>query len=255
MRLRRGAIVRRTPEDIVVMRRAGKVVAEMHDEIRGALRPGVTTAELDQIGRRVLARRGATSNFLGYHGFPAVICTSVNEQVVHGIPGPQRLDDGDIVSIDCGAIIDGWHGDAAFTIGVGAISPEAQRLIDATEAALAAAIQEMVDGNTLGDVGFAVEQVARRVGLGVVAGYSGHGIGREMHEDPNVLNTGRRGGGLALHVGNVLAIEPMFSLSGSEDTIELPDGWTVVTADGSLSAHAEHTVAITEHGPEVLTAP
>jgi methionyl aminopeptidase len=254
-RLGRRGITQRSAADLAVMRRAGRVVAEMHDAIRAALVPGVTTGELDLIGRTVLSRRGALSNFLGYHGFPAVICTSVNDQVVHGIPGSRRLQEGDIISIDCGAIIDGWHGDAAFTAGVGAISAEARRLIDATEAALAAAVQRMVAGNTLGDVGYAVEHVARRAQFGIVDGYCGHGIGRAMHEEPDVLNTGRPGKGARLAVGNVLAIEPMFSLSGEEDSITLADGWTVLTADGSLSAHSEHTVAITDNGPEILTLP
>ena len=249
----RGRITRRSPVDIATMRRAGRVVAEMHAEIRLQMRPGVTTAQLDQIGRDVLERRGATSNFLNYHGFPAVICTSVNEQVVHGIPGSLVLHEGDVVSIDCGAIIAGWHGDAAFTAGVGTISAEAQRLIEVTDEALAAAVEQMVAGKTLGDVGYAVEQVAKRSRFGVVDGYCGHGIGRAMHEDPDVLNTGRPGKGLRLEVGNVLAIEPMLSLSGEEDTIQLADGWTVLMADGSLSAHSEHTVAITDNGPEILT--
>lgn len=254
-RFTRNRITRRTPADIATMRKAGRVVAEMHSSIREALKPGVTTAQLDRIGRDVLERRGASSNFLGYHGFPAVICTSVNEQVVHGIPGSLRLVEGDVVSIDCGAIIDGWHGDAAFTAGVGSISQEAQRLIDVTDEALAAAVEQMVAGKTLGDVGYAVERVAKRAHLGIVDGYCGHGIGRAMHEDPDVLNTGRPGKGLRLEVGNVLAIEPMFSLSGEEDTIQLDDGWTVLTADGSLSAHSEHTVAVTENGAEILTLP
>ena len=252
-RFARGRITRRSPADIVMMRRAGRVVAEMHAEIRSQLRPGVTTAQLDQIGRDVLERRGATSNFLNYHGFPAVICTSVNDQVVHGIPGSLVLHEGDVVSIDCGAIIDGWHGDAAFTAGVGTISAEAQRLIEVTDEALAAAVEQMLAGKTLGDVGYAVEQVAKRSRFGIVDGYCGHGIGRAMHEDPDVLNTGRPGKGPRLEVGNVLAIEPMLSLSGEEDTIQLADGWTVLMADGSLSAHSEHTVAITDNGPEILT--
>jgi methionyl aminopeptidase len=240
------------------MRRAGRVVAEMHDEIRRAIRPGVTTGELDRIGREVLARRGATSNFLGYGAawgqtpYPGVICASVNEVIVHGIPGSQVLEEGDIVGIDCGAIVEGWHGDAAFTAGVGSIDPEARRLIEATEQGLAAAIDAMRSGNTLGDVGWGVQQVAERAGFGIVDGYSGHGIGRAMHEDPDVPNVGRPGRGPTIEAGVVLAIEPMFTL-GSPDTRVLDDDWTVITEDGSLAAHSEHTVAVTEHGPEILT--
>lgn len=234
------------------MRRAGRVVAEMHAEIRAAIKPGVTTAELDAIARAVLAKRHARSNFLGYRGYPATICASVNEQVIHGIPGDRVLEEGDVVSIDCGAIIDGWHGDAAFTAGVGTISPEAQALIAATEAALDAAVAAMVPGNRVGDVSAAVERVAEEHRYGLVDGYGGHGIGRKMHEDPDVPNIGTPGKGPRLLSGSVLAIEPMLVL-GDPDVIELTDGWTVVTREGGLAAHAEHTVVATDHGPEVLT--
>ncbi len=237
------------------MRRAGRVVAEMHDAIRAAVRPGVTTAELDMVAREVLARRGATSNFLGYHGFPAVICTSVNDVVIHGIPGPRLLEEGDIIGVDCGAIVDGWHGDAAFSVGVGAISPEAQRLIAGAEEALARAIEQMRPGRHLGDIGHAVQRVAEHHGFGIADGYCGHGIGRAMHEEPDVPNTGRAGRGPRLETGVVLAIEPMFIAGGVDETVELDDGWTVVTADRSLAAHCEHTVAVTDDGPEVLTRP
>lgn len=236
------------------MRQAGRVVAEMHERIRGALVPGRSTDELDVLARAVLAERGATSNFLGYHGYPAVICASVNEQVVHGIPGPRVLQEGDVVSIDCGAVIDGWHGDAAFTAGVGTISAAAAELIRATEDALEAAIAEMVAGNRVGDVSHAVEALADARGYGVVDGYGGHGIGRAMHEEPDVPNLGRAGRGPRLAVGSVLAIEPMLVL-GDPEVVELPDGWTVVTVAGGLAAHAEHTVVVTEHGPEILTRP
>lgn len=246
-------LVRRTADELKTMRRAGRVVAEMHDSIRAAVRPGVTTGDLDVIARDVLHRRNATSNFLGYHGFPAVICTSVNEVVIHGIPGPQVLVEGDIIGIDCGAIVDGWHGDAAFSVGVGMVSREAERLIAGAEEALAAAIAQMRPGNHLGDVGYAVEQVADRYGFGIADGYCGHGIGRAMHEDPDVPNTGRRGKGAKLESGVVLAIEPMFIAGGTDDTIELGDGWTVVSADYSLAAHCEHTVVVTDNGPEILT--
>ena len=245
----------RTPEQIALMRRAGLVVAEMHEEIRAAIRPGVTTGALDRIGREVLARRGATSNFLGYGhpGFPGVICASPNSMVVHGVPSDDVvLVDGDIVSIDCGAIVDGWHGDAAFTAGVGEISPEAARLIRVTEESLEAAIAVTLDGKRLGDIGHAVESVAHAAGLGVVEGYTGHAIGQAMHEAPNVPNQGDPGTGQKLRRGNVLAIEPMLVL-GDIETDVLDDDWSVVTADGSWAAHAEHTIAVTESGPEVLT--
>ena len=239
------------------MRQAGRVVAEMHERIRAAIKPGVSTGELDRIGRQVLADRGAMSNFLGYGhpGFPGVICASPNEVVVHGIPSDDVvLAEGDIVAIDCGAIVEGWHGDAAFTAGVGEISPEAQHLIDVADEALHAAITQLVAGHRLGDVGHAVESTAHAAGLGVVEGYTGHAIGQAMHEPPNVANQGDPGSGAKLRVGNVLAVEPMVVL-GDIATDVADDGWTVVTVDGSWSAHAEHTIAITPSGPEILTLP
>jgi methionyl aminopeptidase len=235
------------------MRAAGRVVAEMHGEIRAALQPGVTTAELDLIGRDVLARRGATSNFLGYFGYPAVICVSLNNEVIHGIPGPRPLQDGDLVSIDCGAIVDGWHGDAAFSATVGPGSADAQRLIHTAEAALEAAMAEMRPGRHVGDVSHAIERVASAAGYGLAEGYGGHGIGRAMHERPDVPCRGTPGTGPELAVGVVLAIEPMLIAGGGDDTVEQDDGWTVVTGDGSLAAHCEHTVVVTEGGPEILT--
>jgi methionyl aminopeptidase len=246
---------RKTPEQIARMRTAGRVVAEMHEKIREAVRPGVTTAELDVIGRDVIERRGAVSNFLGYNGtYPAVICASPNDMIVHGIPGAYRLEEGDIISVDCGAIVDGWHGDAAFTAGVGRISPEAQRLIDVTEASLLAGIGQMVPGHRIGDIGHAVQQVAEAAGFSVVREYVGHAIGTAMHEEPQVPNYGPAGRGERLKAGNVFAVEPMVN-AGSPDSEMLEDGWSVVTADGSLSAHWEHTVAITDDGPQILTLP
>jgi methionyl aminopeptidase len=250
----RSASVQRTPDEIAVMRRAGRVVAEMHECIRAAVRPGVTTRQLDDIGRDVIERRGATSNFLGYHGFPAVICASPNNMIVHGIPDDRALRDGDIISIDCGAVVDGWHGDAAFTMGVGDIAPAAQRLIDVTEASLHAGIAQMVAGNHIGDIGHAVQRVAEAAGFSVVREYVGHAIGQAMHEQPEVPNYGRPGRGPKLRVGNVYAVEPMVN-AGSPDTFLLDDGWGVVTDDGRLSAHWEHTIAITADGPEILTLP
>jgi len=249
---RADATVCRTPSEIAIMRRAGRVVAEMHECIQAAIKPGVSTLELDAIGRDVLDRRGAKSNFLGYHGFPAVICASPNHIVVHGIPDEYQLVDGDLISIDCGAIIDGWHGDAAFTAGVGEISREVSRLISVTESALYAGIATMVPGGHIGDIGHAVQTEAEAAGFSIVREYVGHAIGRAMHEQPEVPNYGRQGRGPKLRLGNVFAVEPMVNM-GSPDTRVLADGWGVVTADGEWSAHWEHTIAITESGPEILT--
>jgi methionyl aminopeptidase len=238
------------------MRKAGRVVAEMHACIREAVRPGVTTLELDHIGRDVLERRKAKSNFLGYGHppFTGVICASPNSVIVHGVPGDHRLDEGDIISIDCGAIVQGWHGDAAFTMGVGRITDEAQRLIDVAEASLMAGIEQIVEGNRIGDIGHAVQAVVERAGFSVVREYVGHAIGTEMHEKPEVPNYGKPGTGPKLRVGNVFAVEPMVN-AGGPDTLLLDDGWTVTTVDGSLAAHWEHSIAVTEDGPEILTLP
>ncbi|MBA2280143.1 MAG: type I methionyl aminopeptidase [Acidimicrobiia bacterium] len=246
--------IRKPPEALKKMRAAGRVVAEMHADVRAAIRPGVTTAELDQVARAVLERRGARSNFLGYHGFPAVICTSPNDVIVHGIPGDYRLVEGDIISIDCGAIIDGWHGDAAFTAPVGEASAEALRLIEVADASLVAAVAAMVDGARLSDIGHAVQQVAEAGGYAVVREYVGHGIGTAMHEPPDVKNYGPPGKGMRLRPGMTFAVEPMINI-GRKETRLLDDGWTVKTADGSLSAHVEHTICITEDGPEIFTLP
>jgi methionyl aminopeptidase len=246
-------LLRRSAEEVRQMRAAGRVVAEMHEAIRAAARPGVTTLHLDRVGRDVLASRNATSNFLGYRGYPAVICASVNDELVHGIPNERPLRDGDIISIDCGAIVNGWHGDAAFTMGVGTIDSDAQRLIDTADRALAAAVAAMLPGGHLGDVGAAVESVVSAAGYGSPRDYCGHGIGRAMHEEPDVENRGRRGKGPRLEPGVVLAIEPMLIAGGHDDVVVLDDDWTVVTADGSLAAHTEHTVLVTNHGPEILT--
>lgn len=236
------------------MRRAGRVVAEMHERMSNAAVPGATTRSLDAVGREVLAARGARSNFLGYHGFPAVACLSVNEEVVHGIPGDRVLRDGDLLSIDCGAIIDGWHGDGAITIGIGEIDDAARRLIEVTRSALDEAIAVSLAGNRVGAIGAAVEAVARRAKCGLVREYTGHGIGRAMHEAPDIANYGPANRGVRLQVGNTICIEPMLT-AGAGGVSEMDDGWTVVTNDGSRAAHWEHTVLIGEHGPEVLTAP
>ncbi|HEX2063518.1 MAG TPA: type I methionyl aminopeptidase [Acidimicrobiales bacterium] len=246
--------MRRSREEIAKMRRAGKVVAEMHAVTREAARPGVTTAELDRRAREVLERRGARSNFLNYHGFPAVICTSPNDMIVHGIPGDYRLEDGDILSIDCGAVIEGYHADAAFTMPVGEVDEEALRLIQVTEESLRKGIEQMVEGKRLSDIGHAVQAVAEAAGYSVVREYVGHGIGTAMHEEPQVPNYGPPGKGPKLLTGMVFAVEPMVNMGGPATRL-LDDGWSVLTADGSLSAHAEHTIAITDNGPEVLTVP
>jgi methionyl aminopeptidase len=247
-------ITRKRPEQIALMRRAGTVVAEMHEVCVRAACPGATTADLDRAAREVLDRRGAGSNFLNYHGFPAVVCTSPNEVIVHGIPGDRVLEEGDIVSIDCGAIIEGWHADAAVTVPVGEIDDESKRLIDVTRRALQASIDATVAGNRLGDVGAVSEAVVSNAGFSVVREYVGHGIGTAMHEEPQVPNHGPAGRGMRLKTGLVIAIEPMVN-AGTAQTRLLDDGWTVVTADGKRSAHFEHTVAVGDNGPEVLTLP
>jgi len=247
-------VLRKNPQQIAHMRKAGSVVAEMHEACTLAAKPGATTGDLDAAAREVLDRRGARSNFLGYHGFPAVACISPNEVIVHGIPGDRVIEDGDVVSIDCGAIVEGWHADAAVTIPVGTVDDASLRLIETTRASLDAAIEQAVPGNRLGDIGAAVEGVASPAGYAVVREYVGHGIGTAMHEEPDIPNYGTPGRGLRLREGMVLAIEPMLN-AGKGTTRLLADGWTVVTGDGSRSAHFEHTVAVTESGPEVLTLP
>jgi methionyl aminopeptidase len=232
---------------------AGRCVARIHEEVRAASQPGVTLLELDAISARVLGEEGCTSSFLGYHGtYPATICASVNDQVVHGIPSKYKLREGDILSLDVGAIFEGFHGDAALTYGIGEIDPKVQLLLDVTEAALWAGIDQVENGARVGDIGAAVEAVAAPHGFGVVTDYVGHGIGRQMHEQPQIPNYGRPGSGVKLKTGMALCIEPMFNL-GTPDTLVESDGWTVVTADRSPSAHFEHTIAITEDGPKVFT--
>jgi methionyl aminopeptidase len=242
----------KTKQEVAKMRRAGRVVGEMLDRCAEAARPGVTTADLDKVAREVLDRRGAKSNFLNYHGFPAVICTSPNNVIVHGIPGSYRLEEGDILSIDCGAIVEGYHADAARTVPVGKVTDEAQRLIETTEKSLWAGIQHMTKGSRLSDVGHAVQTVAEAAGFNVVREYVGHGIGTALHEEPQVPNFGPPGKGIKLKVGHVLAVEPMVN-AGTARTKLFEDGWTVLTADGRISAHFEHTIAVTDNGPEVLT--
>jgi methionyl aminopeptidase len=238
------------------MRRAGRVVAEMHAAVRAAAVPGVTTAELDTIARVVLDRRGARSNFLHYHGYPAVICASPNDVVVHGIPGPHRLVDGDLLSIDCGAIVDGWHGDAAFSMVVGeALDPEPVRLISVAEAALEAGIAAVGDGGRISDIAKAVHRVAKAGGYDVVEEYVGHGIGLAMHEEPDVPNRYPFDGpDPRLRAGMCLAIEPIL-VAGDAEVVVDADGWTVRTVSGALACHVEHTITVTADGSEVLTLP
>jgi methionyl aminopeptidase len=248
--------VRRNKDELAKMRRAGRVVAEMHAVTRELGRPGVTTAALDKAAREVLERRGAKSNFLhyGHPPFPAVICTSRNHKIVHGIPGDELLEEGDILSVDCGAIVEGYHGDAAYTMAIGEVSKEARRLIEVTEASLHAGIGQMTVGNRLHEIGRAVQEVAEAAGFSVVREYVGHAIGTDMHEQPQVPNYWPGTPGPTLKSGMVFAVEPMVNVGGPE-TMLLDDGWTVVTADGSLSAHFEHTIAVTEEGPEIFTVP
>ena len=247
-------ISKKKPDDFAKMEIAGQCVAAMHQAVREAAIPGITTRELDAVAAEVLRERGCRPSFLGYHGFPATICASPNSAIVHGIPDGYTLRNGDIISIDAGAIYEGWHGDAAFTMAVGDVPDDVQRLLVVTEEALWNGLRMARPGNRLGDIGHAIESTAKPHGYGVVREYIGHGIGRQMHEAPNVPNYGVPGKGLKLKAGMALAIEPMFNL-GTAETVVLDDGWTVVTADGALSAHFEHTVLITEDGPVVSTVP
>lgn len=246
-------IVRKSATEIEFMAEAGRVSALALRTVGDAVRVGVTTEELDQLAETVIREAGGVPAFKGYHGFPKTLCTSVNSQVVHGIPSPLvTLLDGDILSVDVGAIVGGYYGDNARTFPVGAVSDSASRLLRATADSLTAGIAQCVPGRRLFDIGHAVQGVAEGAGFSVVREYVGHGIGRNMHEDPNVPNYGTAGKGPVLESGMVLAIEPMVN-AGSHEVESLPDGWTVVTRDGMLSAHFEHTVAITDQGPLVLT--
>jgi methionyl aminopeptidase len=254
MRAKSGIEIK-TPEQIEAMRRAGLVVGRTLRILREAVQPGVSTADLDELAAREIRGAGATPSFLNYHGYPATICTSPNEVIVHGIPHPDTiLGDGDILSIDCGAIVDGWHGDAAITVGVGEISPELTRLLQVCETALWQGLAQVRAGNRLTDVSHAVEASVRAAGpYGIIEEYVGHGIGSAMHMDPPVPNYGRPGRGPKLREGMALAVEPMIVL-GQPETAVLEDDWTVVSVDGSYAAHFEHTAAITPDGPWVTTA-
>ena len=235
------------------MRKAGEVTRTVLELVRSLVKPGVTTLELDQAAEAKTRELGGIPAFKGYHGYPAVLCTSVNEQVVHGIPSAKRaLKDGDIVSVDFGAFVDGYCGDSAITIPVGTIAPETARLLEVTKRSLYAAMDVVKPGATLGDVGWAVQQVVEAAGFSVVRDFVGHGIGKNMHEDPQIPNFGQPGRGLRLKAGMVLAIEPMVNI-GKPDVVVLKDGWTAVAEDGTMSAHFEHTVAVTATGARILT--
>ncbi|HBT46545.1 MAG TPA: type I methionyl aminopeptidase [Peptococcaceae bacterium] len=245
-------IILKGRREIELMRRAGQVVAEALAALERRIAPGVTTWELNRLAEEILERRGAVPAFKGYRGFPASICASVNEEVVHGIPGLKKLVEGDIISIDIGAVINGYYGDAAATFPVGAIDEEKRRLLEVTSEALWQGIRRAVVGNRLSDISHAIQSHVEKAGFSVVRDYVGHGIGRQMHEEPQVPNFGSPGRGPRLRPGMTLAIEPMVNAGGYQ-VVTREDGWTVVTADGRPSAHFEHTVAITDNGPEVLT--
>lgn len=237
------------------MREAGRITAVTLLELQDKIRPGMTTAQVDAIAERTCTAMGAVPAFKGYNGFPASACISLNDEIVHGIPSPARvIEEGDVVSIDFGVVYQGFYGDSAMTVGVGKIAALAEKLLEVTRQSLAEAIRYARVGNRLGDVGYAVESYALKQGFSVVRQYVGHGIGRKMHEPPQVPNFGPPHQGTLLKAGMVLAIEPMVN-TGTEETVVRPDNWTVVTADGGLSAHFEHTVAITNGEPEILTLP
>ena len=246
-------IVLKSPREIELMRRAGHVLADMIDHLRATVRAGIATLEIDEEVETFIAARGARPAFKGYRGFPATVCVSINEEVVHGIPSAhRRLKEGDVVGLDLGCIVDGYYADCAFTMAIGELPPAVQRLLDVTRESLEAAIAQCRPGRRLGDVSHAVQAHVEGHGFAVVRTFVGHGIGRALHEEPQVPNFGEPGRGPQLRSGMVLAIEPMVTM-GSGDVRVLDDGWTAVTRDGSLAAHFEHTVAVTEDGPDVLT--
>jgi methionyl aminopeptidase len=245
-------IYKKSPQEIAIMREAGKILAATFDRLEPEVRPGVTTGDLDAIAEAAITEAGATPSFKGYRGFPASICTSVDEVIVHGIPGPLALKSGNVISIDVGVHFEGFHADSAWTFPVGDVSSEVTDLLSVTESALWAAIEQCEPGNRVGDIGHAVETSVQPHGYGVVREYVGHGVGRALHEEPQIPNYGPPGRREVLSAGMTLAIEPMVNLGGPE-TEALDDGWTVVTADRMTSAHFEHTVAITPEGHEVLT--
>jgi len=245
-------IILKNDSEIELMRKAGRIVSETLLLLKEKTKPGITTAELDRIAEEFITKHGAKPSFKGLYGFPASLCISVNQQVIHGIPGDLKLTEGDIISVDCGALINGYHGDAARTFAVGEVSSQAKKLIDVTEESFFKGIEKAIIGNRLTDISYKIQQHVESNGFSIVKDYVGHGIGRNLHEDPNVPNFGRPGKGPKLESGMVLAIEPMVNI-GKYHVRTLNDQWTVVTADGSLSAHYENTVAILPNGPEILT--
>lgn len=245
-------IVIKSAADIELMRAAGEAVSDVHARMREMIAPGITTKELDDAAREMIVAIGGHPSFLGYFGYPASICASIGPEVVHGIPSDRVLQEGEIISIDVGVQLNGFHGDSAATYPVGVVAPELQRLISDTESAFWAGFDAAIAGNRVGDISAAIQAVADARGYGIVREYGGHGIGRQMHEDPSVLNWGTAGTGARLQPGMTLAIEPMLT-AGGDEVVELEDGWTVVTKDGSAAAHYEHTVVITDDGPEALT--
>jgi methionyl aminopeptidase len=245
-------IIGKSKRELEKMRAAGRLVAQVREELRRMTRPGISTLELDMAAEKMILDAGALPTFKGYHGFPFSICASVNEQVVHGFPSTYVLQEGDIFSIDCGVTLEGFVGDTATTVPVGKVSDERLKLVRVAEACLERAIEQCRPGKYLGDIGWAVQSHAEAHGYGIVRDYVGHGIGRKMHEDPQIPNYGKPGTGVKIRAGYVFAVEPMINL-GTHKTKTLADGWTVVTLDGQPSAHVEHTIAITEEGPEVLT--
>ncbi|MEW6126521.1 MAG: type I methionyl aminopeptidase [Acidobacteriota bacterium] len=248
-------IIRKSKVEIDKMRASGKIVAQVLQKLTVMVEPGITTLDLDREAERMIRDAGGYPTFKGYHGYPASLCTSINEEVVHGIPSDKRkLREGDIIGIDCGVTLQGYVGDSAVTVPVGRISDEVAKLLEATRQSLFQAIEQCRVGNRLGDVGFAVQAYVESRGYSVVRNYCGHGIGRAMHEDPQVPNYGDPGKGTVIREGLVIAIEPMINLGGHH-VKQLADGWTVITIDGKPSAHFEHTIAITQEGPEVLTLP
>lgn len=247
-------VIIKSSQEIAIMREAGRIVAAVIEALTKAIKPGITTRELDDVAVREFKKRGAVASFKGYRGYPASICTSINEEVVHGIPGARILKTGDIISLDVGAMINGFHADAAVTLGVGKISSDAQALIDATRGALEAGIAAAKNGARLGDVSAAIQSYAESRNFSVVREYVGHGIGRDLHEDPQVPNFGIAGEGILLKKGMTIALEPMLN-AGVWHTKVTNNRWTVITADGKLSAHFEHTIAIGDSMPEMLTVP
>ena len=245
-------VLLKSTQELQKMRQAGRIVAKVLELMKEQVRPGITTGELDELAHKVIVKSKAIPSFKGYRGYPASICTSVNEEIVHGIPGKRVLEEGDFISIDVGAIYRGYQGDAAITLGVGQIAPEVRRLLEVTQGALEAGIAQARAGNHLGDISWAIQNYVESHNMSVVREYTGHGIGRKMHEDPQVFNFGQPGAGLVLKTGLTIALEPMVNL-GDWRTKVLEDGWTVVTLDGSWSAHFEHTIAIMDSEPLILT--